>query len=148
AGQSAALSDIAVGSLISAEGDLNSDGSTVNALAGTIQLPQVMGQVSAISGNTVTVKSPDGTTSTVLLTDTTTYTSRPQGTGDKSNNTNGSFIMAEGTLGSDGTLTALRVAVATAFGDRGMGFGAIPVPGPGAMSVPGSDVTTNAGPTF
>ncbi len=148
AGQSAALSEIAVGSLISAEGDLSSDGSTLNALSVTIQLPRVVGQVSAVSGNTVTVKSPDGTTSTVLLTDATTYTAGPKATADKSSITVGSFIMAEGTLGSDGTLTALRVDIATAIGDKGMGFGAIPVPGPGAMSVPGSDATTSAGPTF
>ncbi|HWE63703.1 MAG TPA: DUF5666 domain-containing protein, partial [Chloroflexota bacterium] len=65
AGQTAALSDITVGSLISAEGPLSSVGSTVNALAVTIQLPSVFGKVTAVSGNTVTVQSPDGTTSTV-----------------------------------------------------------------------------------
>ncbi|HWE63278.1 MAG TPA: DUF5666 domain-containing protein, partial [Chloroflexota bacterium] len=116
AGQTAALSDIAVGSLISAEGTLSNDGSTVNALAVTIQLPSVSGKVTAVSGNTVTVQSPDGTTSTVQLTNTTTYSAGPQATASKSSITTGSFIMAEGTLGSDGSLTALQVAIATGMG--------------------------------
>ncbi len=135
AGQAAALTDIAVGSLISAEGTLSSDGSTLNALAVTIQLPRVIGQVSAVSGNTVTVQSPDGTTSTVRLTDTTTYSAGPQATASKSSITTGSFIMAEGTVGSDGSLTALRVDVAT-----GMGFnGSISE----SISVPGGDSVTS-----
>jgi hypothetical protein len=148
AGQTAALSDIAVGSLIYAEGDLSSDGSTLNALSVTIQLPSVKGQISAVSGNTVTVNSPDGTTSTVLLTDATTYTAGPQGTADKSSVTTGSFIMAEGTLGSDGTLTALRVDIATGF-DAGGGPGIkfAPPPGAGPICIPGGDATTSAGPT-
>jgi hypothetical protein len=147
AGQPDALSDVAVGSLIAAEGDLN-NGSTLNALAVTIQLPSVKGQVSAVSGNTVTVNSPDGTTSTVLLTDATTYTAGPQATADKSGVTVGSFIMAEGTLGSDGTLTALRVDIATgvdAGGGPGIKFA--PPPGAGPICVPGGDATTSTGPT-
>ena len=153
AGQTAAPTDIAVGSLISAEGTLSSDGSTLNALAVTIQLPRVAGQVTAISGNTVTVQGPDGTTSTVQLTDATTYSAGPQATASKSSITTGSFIMAEGTLGSDGTLTALHVDVATGVGPdmgkgMGMGSGFAPPPGAGAISSPGSDATTNAGPAF
>jgi hypothetical protein len=111
AGQTAALTDIAVGSLISAEGTLSSDGLTLNALAITIQLPNVAGKVTAVSGNTVTVQSPDGTTSTVQLTDTTTYNAGPKDTADQSSVVVGSFIMAEGTIGSDGSLTALQVTV-------------------------------------
>src|SRR5262249_37742217 len=124
-----------------AEGDLSSDGATLSALSVTIQLPRVIGQVSAVSGNTVTVKSPDDTTSTVQLSDATTYTAGPQGTANKSSITVGSFIMAEGTFGSDGSLSALRVAVATAFdGGKGEGFGALPLPG--------GDATTSSGLTF
>jgi hypothetical protein len=111
AGQVAALSDIAVGSLISAEGTLSSDGLTLNALAITIQLPNVAGKVTAVSGNTVTVQSPDGTTATVQLTDTTTYSAGPKDTADQSSVVGGSFIIAEGTIGSDGSLTALQVTV-------------------------------------
>jgi hypothetical protein len=151
AGQSAALADVAVGSLISAEGTLNSDGSTLNAQAVMIQLPRVAGRVTAVSGNTVTVQGPDGTTSTVQLTDTTTYRAGPQATASKSSITTGSFIMAEGTLGSDGTLTALHVDVATSFAlgmSKGPGFGYAPAPGVGSISSPGSDATTSAGPSF
>ena len=151
AGQTAALTDIAVGSLISAEGTLSSDDSTLNALAVTIQLPRVAGQVTAVSGNTVTVQGPDGTTSTVQLTDATTYSAGPQATASKSSMTTGSFIMAEGTLGSDGTLTALHVDVATGVGPdmgKGMGSGVAPPPGAASISIPGGDATTNAGPAF
>jgi Domain of unknown function (DUF5666) len=161
AGRTAALADVAVGSLISAEGTSSSDGSTLNALAVTIQLPRVAGQVTAVSGNTVTVQGPDGTTSTVQLTDTTTYSAKPQGTASKSSITTGSFIMAEGTLGSDGTLTALHVDVATGFDPgmgkgpgiypgmgKGPGIGFAPPPGAEAISSPGSDATTSAGPSF
>lgn len=150
ASQTAALSDVAVGSLISAEGTPSSDGSTLNALAVTIQLPRVFGRVTAISGDTVTVQGPDGTTYRVQLTDATTYSAGPQATAGKSSITVGSGIMAEGTLGSDGTLTALHVDVATGFGSdgKGMSFRIGPLPGPGAISGSGADATTSTGPSF
>jgi hypothetical protein len=138
AGQTAALSDIAVGSLISAEGTLSTDGLTLNALAITIQLPNVAGKVTAVSGNTVTVQSPDGTTSTVQLTNTTTYSAGPKDTADQSSVVVGSFIMAEGTIGSDGNLTALQVTVG------GVSCGASLSK---TTSASGGQVTVTSGPT-
>ncbi len=97
-------------------------------------MPRVAGQVSAVSGDSVTVKGPDGTTSTVTLTDATTYSAGPQGTATKSSIAVGSFIMAEGTIGGDGALTALHVDVGPSIGpgtDKGMSFGFGPPPGAG-----------------
>jgi hypothetical protein len=142
AGQASTASDIAVGSLISAEGTLSSDGSTLNALEVTIELPHVAGQVTAVNGNTLTVQSPDGTTATVLLTGTTTYSAGPQGTASKSDITTGSFIVAEGTLGSDGSLTALQVDIPSAVrGSIGTGTSF-------SVTVPGGDAIMSTGMSF
>jgi hypothetical protein len=142
AGQTATASDIAVGSLISVEGTLSSDGSTLNALEVTIELPHVAGQVTAVNGDTLTVQSPDGTTATVLLTGTTAYSAGPQGTASKSDITTGSFIVAEGTLGSDGSLTALQVDIPSALsGSIGTGTGF-------SVTVPGGDATMSTGMSF
>jgi hypothetical protein len=132
AGQTAALSDIAVGSLIAAEGTPSSNGSTLDALAVTIQLPRVAGQVTAISGDTLTVKGPDDTSATVLLTAATQYSAGPQSSAGRSSITTGSFIMAEGTVGSDGSLTALQVDIATAKSGTGSLSGPSAVPGSNA----------------
>ena len=144
AGQTATLSAITVGSLISAEGTLSSQGSTLNALAVTIELPRVTGQVTAVSGNTVSVKGPDGTTSTVQLSDTTTYNAGPQTSADKSSITIGSFIMAEGTLGSDGSLSALLVDIATVRTFNGSTSASITVSGGDAISKYRPFVTTGS----
>jgi hypothetical protein len=149
ASHTAALSDVAVGSLISAEGTLSSDGSTLSALAVTIQLPRVSGRVTADNGDTVTVLGPDGKTSTVQLTGDTTYSAGPQATASKSGITVGSFIMAEGTLGSDGTLTALSVDIAAGFETgKGPGLRFAPPPGAGSIRLPGSNLSTSTGAVF
>jgi hypothetical protein len=154
AGQTAARTDIAVGSLISAEGTLSSDRSTLTALRVTIQLPRVTGKVTAVSGDDVTVQGFDGSSTTVHLTASTTYAAAPQGTASKASITSGVYIGAEGTVGSDGSLTALAVRFlnvggvgnqggqAQGFGGGFQGFGS---GGTFQGTVPGSAPAAPAG---
>ncbi len=112
-----ALSDLKVGSTIRAEGTADSGGN-VTALLVSITAPQADGQVTAVSGNTITIqdKGPAGqsTTQTVIVSGSTQYV-----TGDPASSTAsslsavtvGTHIHAEGTLNGDGSLTATLVRV-------------------------------------
>ena len=80
--------------------------------------PHAAGQVSAVSGNTVTVKPTTGwrgetsTVTSIALTGSTQYVTGPGNSADKSAIKVGSFVVATGTLSSDGkTLTASRVMI-------------------------------------
>jgi hypothetical protein len=128
-GSASGLSAVKVGTYIAARGTLSGDGKTLTAsqvvilpaapdiLAG----PRVIGKVTAISGNTLTItpgmgwKGGAATATTVVLSPSTKYETRsasgPTGA-DRSAIKVGSYIMAEGTLSADGkTLTASRVMI-------------------------------------
>lgn len=121
AGQSAALSDISTGTAIVAEGTLNSDGS-LTALRVTIQVPRIGGQVSAVNGSSYTVSGPFGAAYTVNTTGSTSYVNPDGSAAAASAVKTGGFIMAEGSLSSDGkTLTAQRIIVVPAGAGRGFG---------------------------
>lgn len=89
--------------------------------------PRADGTVTAISGNTITVK-PDGdrgpspsneynNVTTILLTSSTKYQAGPGQSGSAKSIKVGSFIVAQGTVSSDGkTLTATTVMVGGAHG--------------------------------
>jgi hypothetical protein len=97
--------DLAVGDQIRFAQDQATDGSyTVTAIQ--VVLPAIGGEVTAISGDTITVTGRDGTTGTIHVDGDTTY--EVGGTTGKalSDITVGSFVMAEGTLRSDGSLDA------------------------------------------
>lgn len=112
-----ALSDITVGSTIRAEGTADSNGN-VTALLISVVAPQADGQVTAVSGNTITIQGRgplgQGATRIVTVGSGTQYV-----TGDPTSNTAsslgaitvGTHIHAEGTLNSDGSLTATLVRV-------------------------------------
>ena len=132
AGKTATLSDIAIGSLIDAEGTVGSAPSILSALAITIELPRVAGKVTAITGDTVTVSGPDGTNSTIHLSSVTTYHAGKQSAATRSDVTVGSFVEAQGTVEADGTLDALDVIVLPAP-DQITGFGpGVPPAPPGS----------------
>lgn len=114
-GQSAALSDIAVGDTISATGDLNGDKS-LNAEAIEINVPRVGGAITAIAGADITIKDPFGGTLVVHTTASTSFVSITKGTSGPVQNTItlaalkvGDTISASGTRNSDGSLNALTV---------------------------------------
>lgn len=115
AGQTISLSGVKVGDRVAAEGSLNSDGS-LNAEAIHVSLPQAGGQITKISGNTITVKDPRGSTHTIVVSSATKFYSGATQTQLSALKT-GEFIMAEGSQTSNGTLNAVEVRVAPAHPD-------------------------------
>ena len=119
AGAPAALTDIATGAAIVAEGKLGSDG-VLTAKRVTIQLPRAGGQVTAVNGSSYTVTGRGGAPTTITTSGATTYGNFDGTAATAATIKVGSVIMAEGTLSADGkTLTAQRVTIAPA----GMGMG-------------------------
>ncbi len=108
AGQSASLSDVKTGEQMSAEGTLNSDNS-LNAETVQIELPGYRGQVTAVSGSTITVQDHGGT-HTIQTTSSTKFTRGGQ-SASLSDVKTGDQIDAEGTLNSDGSLAAQVVQI-------------------------------------
>lgn len=132
AGRTAASTDVAVGTAIVAEGTSNSDGS-LSAVRVTIQVPHLEGQVTAVSGTSITISGRDGTTYTVDASNA-DYVNADGSAASASAVKSGVSITAEGTLSSDGkTLTALRIVVMPA-GQGSGGFG--PHGGPGGFGGP------------
>lgn len=121
AGQSAALTDVSSGTAIAVEGTHNADGS-LTALRVTIQMPRLGGQVTAVNGSSYTVAGRSGTSFTITTNSSTTFVN-PGGTVATAATVKmGAYIMAEGSLSSDGkTLTALRVTIIPAGTGRGFG---------------------------
>jgi hypothetical protein len=158
AGQRATLGDIAIGTFIVAQGTTNS-GSSLNALMITIQTPRAGGQVSAsspdsVGGTAYTITERQNGTMTIDGTGSTVYVGPSGATVNSSTIVKGTFIMAEGTLSTDGkTLTALRITVMPArtgnwgpgrgFGNGKGGFGHRG--GPGGWATPSPTAAATAG---
>ena len=107
-GQTIAVGDLAVGDQVQFGQTKGSDGTyTITALR--VVLPVIGGQVTAVSGTTITVTGRDGTTGTIHVDGKTTYD--VDGTTGKalSDITVGSFVIAEGALRADGSLDAAIV---------------------------------------
>ena len=117
AGETIALADLDVGDQVHFRQTLEDDGTyTIDAVV--VVLPHVGGEVTAVSGSTITVAKRDGTSVTIKVTADTTY---QVGDGDSaalSDIAVGAFVIAEGTENSDGSLTAARV-VSRPDGPRG-----------------------------
>lgn len=111
AGQTAALTDIATGSAIMAQGTLNSDGS-LSALRISIVLPHVAGKVTAVNGSSITITNIWGATHTVITSSGTTYAMPGAKTATAASVIVGARIAAAGTLSADGqTLNAVRISI-------------------------------------
>jgi hypothetical protein len=125
-GTTITVGDLAVGDQIVFAQDRAADGTyTVTAIK--VVLPTVVGEVTAIDGDTITVTQPGGTTATIHVDGSTTYKVNGAA-GALSDVKVGSFIAAEGTQRTDGSLDAAAVRT----GDRG-----IKVPGfPGDRHLP------------
>ena len=103
------VSTLKVGDQIVFRETRNADGTYTITTIYVVQ-PSVAGTVASVSGSTVTVTTPDGASQKVLLTDSTTYTlGRSAATKDAV--VAGVRIYAQGSLGSDGSLTATSVVV-------------------------------------
>jgi hypothetical protein len=124
-GQTAAQGDVAVGSLITAQGTLNGDGSLTAALV-TIHLPRLAGTVSGLQNGQFTLTTPDGSTYTVQTSASTTYSQPGYGTATSAALKDGGRVVVEGSLSSDGkTMTADQITIMPNFaGGRGMAAGA------------------------
>lgn len=112
-GDTIALGDLAVGDEIGFRQTLEDDSSwTIDAIA--VIPPHAGGEVTAVSGSTITVTQRDGTTATINVDGSTTY----QVNGDDAALADvkvGMFLVAQGTENSNGSLDATDVRA----GDKG-----------------------------
>jgi hypothetical protein len=120
-GATIALGDLKVGDEIGFRETKESDGSyTIDSVA--VILPHAGGEVTTISGSTITVKDRDGSTVTIKVTDSTTF-DVAGATAKLADIKVGMFLSAEGTQNSDGSLTATSVRAGDQGGPGGRGFG-------------------------
>lgn len=119
-GDTIALAGLEVGDQIGFRQTKETDGSfTIDSVA--VIPPHLGGEVTAVSGSTITVKQRDGTTGTITVTGSTTYNIAGASAAFADVEV-GMFLVAEGTENSDGSLTATDVRAGMA-GDRGPGGG-------------------------
>src|SRR5262249_45911860 len=111
-----------------------------------IVLPHAGGEVTAVSGSTITVKDRDGNSVTIKVTGSTTY-DVAGATAKLSDIKVGMFLVAEGTKSSDGSLTATSVRAGDHGGPGGRGFGHGPDGNggaPGATAAPSAATSTSS----
>jgi hypothetical protein len=134
-GQSIALSDLKVGDAIGFRESKASNGSfTINAI--NVILPRIVGQVTATTGDTITIKQFDGTIATIHVGSSTTFQVFGVDKATVASLKVGMTISAEGTKRADGSLNALTVAG---------GQFRFPVPGGGHKTPGGPAGTTQPG---
>ena len=108
-GKTTSLSAITAGETIHVRGTRNSDGS-ITAARVEIAVPSYSGQVTAISGSTITIKDRQGASHTIH-TSTSTTVERGDVTSSLSAIAVGDQIAASGAKNSDGSLNAEQIAV-------------------------------------
>ena len=105
AGQTIALSDVQVGDEIRFAQTRNADGTfTITQIH--VVMPTIGGQVTAVEGSTITVTLPGGTTATIHVSADTKITVDGVANATVSDIKVNSFVIAEGTQRSDGSLDA------------------------------------------
>lgn len=121
AGEDITLGDLAVGDTIGFRQTLEDDGTwTIDSIA--VVLPHVGGEVTAVSGATITVERPDGTTATVTVGAEATVEVNGE-TAAVADIEVGMFLVAEGEQTGDSAIDAVRVfAGDEGFHGRGDGF--------------------------
>jgi len=110
AGQTATSSAVVAGAEVSVTGTLSSDHFQIDATTIEVLLPSVSGQVTAVSGTTITIKSFDGTTETVTTGPSTLFRNRSSKTTIASV-AKGDLVEAFGTPGSGNAFSAVTVDV-------------------------------------
>jgi Domain of unknown function (DUF5666) len=147
-GATITAADLAVGDQIVFSQAKQADGTyTITAIR--VVLPTIGGQVTAISGNTLTVTQRDGTTATIHVDSSTTYQVQGVTSATLSDIKVGDVVMAQGTLRTDGSLDASTVASGfrggPGWGGHGRGHGPddwnngqpAPTASPSATTTPG-----------
>jgi len=104
-----ARSDVKVGVDVLVEGTQGS-GNTLTALTVLVRLPRVIGEVTAKTAGTLTIKRPDGTTATIHVGSATTYEVRGATNASLADIRVGAFIAVEGTQRADGSIDASVIA--------------------------------------
>jgi hypothetical protein len=100
-----ARSDVKVGADVVVEGNQGT-GNTLTALTVHVRLPHVVGQVTAKTASTITIKRQDGTTVTVHVGSSTTYQLPGETSPSLADIAVGAFIAVEGTQRPDGSIDA------------------------------------------
>jgi hypothetical protein len=126
-GQSASASDVKKTAEVVALGSIASNHTDLDASSVAIVLPQVGGDVTGVSGGTITLDTRGGTV-TVHTTSSTVYRTA-SGTGSASAVVAGGHVMVEGDKAPDGSYTATTVTVLPTGPGRHGGMGHW-VPGP------------------
>jgi Domain of unknown function (DUF5666) len=99
--------DVKVGLRVLAQGTISGD--TFTAITVRVSLPDVSGEVTAKTSDTITVKRRDGSTTVIHVTDTTTYEYRGNDPASLADIAVGDRIVAEGTVRADGSMDAVAV---------------------------------------
>ena len=108
AGRTMSAGDLKVGQAVRLQEKRNSDGTfTVTGLV--IVTPSVVGQVTAKTATTITIKRFDGTTQTIDVDSSTTYRVQGAATSNLAAITVGMTIVASGPQATDGTVHAFTV---------------------------------------
>lgn len=110
-GKAGTKSDVTVGAMVAVSGTRDSD-STMTAIAVQVQLPKVVGRVTAKTADTITVERLGGGTATIHVSGTTTFRVPGDTSPSLSDITVGSVIGAAGTQRADGSLDASVVQTA------------------------------------
>ena len=120
AGATIALGELKVGDEIGFRQTSEGNGTwTIDSIA--VVLPSAGGEVTKISGSTITVSQRDGTAATISVDGQTKYSVNGSDSASLSDVKVGMFLVAEGTKNSDGSLTAARVKAAAATNVEGRG---------------------------
>jgi hypothetical protein len=131
-------SDVTVGAAIIATGERASDGS-LTASTVWVQLPRVLGTVTATTADTITLKKADGTALTVHVGAGVTIRVAGIASAKLSDVSAGMIVAVEGTQRADGSLDARAIDA----GGPGRGRGGVAPRGPAASPAPaGSGGTT------
>ena len=143
AGATIAVGDLAVGDEIRFAQTKAADGSfTITRIV--VVMPSLGGEVTAKTSDTITVTRRDGTTATIHVDSSTTYTVDGVAGKALADITVGMHIRAEGSSNSDGSLDAATVT--SGFGRDGKGPGHGHGPGHGPGGIDPDDSTPSASP--
>ena len=119
-GQTIGVGDLKVGDQIVFGETKASDGSyTISAVK--VVLPVIGGQVTAVGSDSITVDQKGGGSATIHVSASTTYDVDGNSSAKLSDVTVGSFVVADGTLRSDGSLDASAVHGGSRGGPGGLG---------------------------
>ena len=141
-GEEVALSDLQVGDKIRFRQAVDDAGNyTITAIA--VVLPSVIGQATAVDGDSITLSQPDGSSITVHVDSSTEFTVGGETGKSLADVEVGMIVGASGEENADGSLDASRVRAGTIWDGLGRGLGR--GHGPGKWQIP-DDAAPSAAP--